>query len=278
MATARLRPVLLALGFSLLLGGCTSTGSGPADSTITGTADLQGITALSTPLIQETGPLPSATATPAPTATSAPTLYELLRTRQYLRDAQSDLLDLYQEMPTVPPEQRQRLAQPLSQSMGEIAIFMAAIEEIVDQVTTTDRGAALATMQRLQADLQGMQRPVRQGTPIPSSGSTTATQPPLPDSSPRMEELIREMELTRQDTPARMPQMDASQMQGMAGSLADVIGDLDELMGYAEASFARLSPEGQERIADQAERVHREAQQIRWDTATETATPPLILP
>ncbi len=269
MREMRFLLVLLALGVGTLIAACE-----PAEPTPVGPVDSEGeATTLSVPDASQVSQHSSPTATTMPTPTSTPaSLYELMRVHQQLRETQSDLLDLFQEVPEMDAPQLQHLAQSLSNVLAETARFVTLMQRATSGMSAEDRQVAADTWRRLQADLQGMQR-APEAVPTPNPRSPTGTPEPAGSGDLRMADTIREMEQVQQQLPPRMQQMDARQMQGVVGILADVVGDLDELTGYVSSSFSQMSPGEQEQLADQAERMYTSVQHITWETAAKTATP-----
>ena len=273
MRVMKPRLILLALGIGFLMAACE-----PAEPAPVGSVDSEDeATILSAPDTPHTSQHSSATATAMPTPTSTPaSLYELMRVHQQLRETQSDLLDLFQEVPDMDAPQLQHLAQSLSDVLAETSRFMTLMQRATSGMSAEDRQAAAATLGRLQADLQGIQR-APDAAPSPNPRSPTSTPEPLVSGDLGMADTIRQMEQVQQQLPTRMQQMDGHEMQGVVGILADVVGDLDELMGYISSSFSQMSPDQQQQLADQAERMYTSAQRITWETAVETATPESLL-
>lgn len=212
------------------------------------------------------------TATPLATPTSEPVLYELLRLRGYLRDTQSTLLELYQEIPQLHPGERPQLTQQMGELIVETSHFVAVVEQLMDRASPEDREAAVGSLQRLQADLQCIQR-LADESQADIDNYTTPTPAPLPESNPSMDDLVRKMETVRQRVPPRLQLLGDQQFQAVVGSMADVIGDLDELIGYTAPAFGRLSMDQQEAYADRGEGIYDVAMQMEWTSSEETPFP-----
>lgn len=273
MASGRIHLGILGLGLALLLAGCSpqqadlSSAIDPRENVDKNSIDVFP-TAVSGAVISTVTPTATLSATP----TSGPALYELLRLRSYLRDTQSTLLELYQEIPKLPPGERAQLAQQLGELMAETSHFMAVIEQLIDRASPEDREAAVGSLQRLQADLQSIQRLANEGQAI-TNIDTTPTPAPLPESSPRMADLVLQMENVQQQVPPRLQQLSDQQLQAVVGSMADVIGDLDELIGYTSSTFSNLGMDQQEAFADRGEGIYDIVTRMEWTSGVETPSP-----
>ncbi len=277
MAVARPLTLLFAFSLSLISIGCEPAGIDMAVSTVDETLDSQGV------LLQPTTdpgwltPQTSSRTTQFATPTSEPPSFELVRLRQYLRETQSSLLEIHQSVQDSGPEHRPLLEQALINMVDEMASLGASLEQVAAGMTPADREAAVGAMQRLQADLQLMQEPSPLSSPPPTSRRPLATLTPLPDTKPTMAELVQLLEKTRRQTVANLGQRDPEQIQALVGSMADVVGDLAELVSYADTAFNALDTQQQESIAGQAEKLYEVAQETKWELArvipVRTATP-----
>jgi hypothetical protein len=273
MTSLRIRMAMLSLAVVLLLPACSSQ-----QADLSSPADLEdsGIQHNDEPLptIVSGGAISTVppTSTPLVTPTSEVILYELIRLRGYLRDTQSTLLELYQEVPQIPPHERSQLEQQMGELIVETSNYLIVIEQLMDQASPEDREAAKGSLQRLLADLQEIESITDESQPR-SNVDTTSTPVPLPETDMSMTDLVRKMESVQQQIPPRLQQLSAQQLQAVVGSMADVIGDLDELTSYTASTFGRLDMDQQEAFADEGEGIYDVVLRMDWTPAEETPSP-----
>lgn len=264
---------ILCSALALLLSACSAQQADISFTVDTEESIMQGTAEpLSTAVYGAAISTVTPTATPIATPTSEPMLYELIRLRGYLRDTQSTLLELYQEMPQINPNDRPQLEQQIGELIVETSHFMAVIEQLMDQSRPDDLNAAEGSLQRLQADLQEIQTVALESRPGADVETTPTPVTPV-ESDLIMADLVIEMGNVQQQVPPRLQQLSIEQLQAVVGIMADVIGDLDELTGYTASTFSRLEMHQQEAFADRGKGIYDVAMGMEWTTNDETPSP-----
>ena len=273
MASEKIHQGVLILGMALLLAACSSQQADLSFETDPKESRTQDIVESSPTIVfgEAISPAPP-TSTPPATPTTGPVLYELLRLRGYLRDTQSTLLELYQEVPDISPSERLQIEQQIVELMAETARFMETIEYLMDQASPEDREAAKGNLQRLQADLQGI-RSIANGNRSGANVDASPTPPPLAEVNLSMADLVYQMENVQQQVSSRLQQLSTEQLQAVVGTMADVIGDLDELTGYTALTISRLEMHQQEAFADRGKAIYDVVMRMEWASSEETPSP-----